>query len=59
ADHYVMGAKIAGVLGPALAVRQLCLSGQVAEALAGADHILIAARPDESAMIELLPSELG
>jgi hypothetical protein len=54
-----MGAKIAGVLGPALAVRQLCLSGQVAEALAGADHILIAARPDESAMIELLPSELG
>jgi uroporphyrinogen-III synthase len=54
AENYVAGAKSAGVVGPALAVRHLCLSAQVAEPLAGASHILIAARADEATLIELL-----
>ena len=59
AENYVAGAKSAGVVGPALAVRHLCLSAQVAEPLAGAGHIMIAARPDEAALIELLPAREG
>ena len=59
AENYVAGAKSAGVVGPALAVRHLCLSAQVAEPLAGAGHIMIAARPDEAALIELLPAGPG
>jgi len=54
ADNYVAGAKVAGVAGPAFAVRHLCLSAQVAEPLAGAGRIAIAARPDEAALIGLL-----
>jgi uroporphyrinogen-III synthase len=54
AENYVAGAKSAGVIGPALAVRHLCLSAQVAEPLVGARHIMIAGRPDEAALIELL-----
>jgi uroporphyrinogen-III synthase len=54
AENYVAGAKSAGVVGQALAVRHFCLSAQVAEPLAGATHIMIAARPDESTLIELL-----
>src|SRR5262249_38342581 len=34
AENYVAGAKSAGVVGPALAVRHFCLSAQVAEPLA-------------------------
>ena len=59
AENYVAGAKSAGVVGPALAVRHLCLSAQVAEPLAGASHITVAARPDEAALIELLPAGQG
>ena len=54
ADSYVAGAKMAGVVAPALAVRHLCLSSQVAEPLADASRIDIASRPDEAALIELL-----
>jgi uroporphyrinogen-III synthase len=54
ADSYVAGAKMAGVGAPALAVRHLCLSSQVAEPLAAAGRIDIASRPDEAALIELL-----
>ena len=54
ADNYVAGAKKAGIARSALAVRHLCLSAQVAEPLAGANRIAIAARPDEAALIELL-----
>jgi len=54
ADTYVAGAKIAGIAGPALAVRHLCLSAQVAEPLAGASCVAIAARPNEAALIALL-----
>lgn len=54
ADNYVAGAKKAGVTRAAMAVRHICLSAQVAEALTGAGHIAVAARPDEAALIELL-----
>ncbi|HEY6024510.1 MAG TPA: uroporphyrinogen-III synthase [Pseudolabrys sp.] len=54
AENYVAGARQAGISGPALAVRHLCLSKQVAEPLAGASRVAIAARPDEAALIELL-----
>lgn len=54
AENYVAGAKRAGIVGPALAVRHLCLSAQVAEPLAGASCIAVAAHPDEAALIELL-----
>ena len=59
AENYVAGAKRAGIVGPALAVRHLCLSAQVAEPLTGASHIMIAARPDEATLIELLPMGPG
>jgi uroporphyrinogen-III synthase len=56
ADNYVAGAGAAGIAAAALAVRQLCLSAQIAEPLraAGAGRIAIAARPDEAALLELL-----
>jgi|SRR5690242_1494747 len=54
ADNYLAGAKAAGITGPALAVRHLCLSPQIAEAFAGARHVAVAKRPDEAVLIELL-----
>lgn len=54
AENYVSGARQAGIAGPAQAVRHLCLSAQVAEPLAGASRVAIAARPDEAALIGLL-----
>jgi len=54
ADSYLAGATQAGIAGPAMAVCQICLSAQVAESLAGASRIVIAVRPDEAAMVELL-----
>jgi uroporphyrinogen-III synthase len=54
ADSYIAGAKTADIAGPALAVRHLCLSPQIADAFAGARHVAIAKRPDEAALIELL-----
>jgi uroporphyrinogen-III synthase len=51
ADNYVAGAKKADVARAALAVRHFCLSAQVAEPLAGAGHIVVAARPDEAALL--------
>jgi uroporphyrinogen-III synthase len=54
ADNYVAGAKKAGIAGPALAVRHLCLSAQVAEPLTDAAKVAVAPRPDEEALIELL-----
>ncbi len=59
AENYMVGAKKAGIAGPALAVRHLCLSAQVAEPLAGASRIVIAARPDEAALVELLQAQQG
>jgi len=57
AENYVAGAKRAGIVGPALAVRHLCLSAQVAEPLAGASCIAVAVHPDEAALIELLQAQ--
>ena len=54
AESYVAGANTAGVAQAALSVRHFCLSAQVAEPLAGADRIAIAARPEEAALIALL-----
>jgi uroporphyrinogen-III synthase len=59
AENYVAGAKRAAIVGPALAVRHLCLSAQVAEPLAGASCIAVAAHPDEAALIELLQAQQG
>jgi uroporphyrinogen-III synthase len=56
AESYIAGASAVGVAEPALAVRHLCLSAQIADPLdaAGARRITVAKRPDEAAMIELL-----
>jgi len=56
AHAYVTGAREAGETEAALGVRHYCLSAQVAEPLAGAGAktVLIAGRPEESALIELL-----
>jgi uroporphyrinogen-III synthase len=56
AENYLAGAKQAGVFAPALLVRHLCLSTQVAKPLAdaGATNVAIATRPNEAALMELL-----
>ena len=54
ADNYIAGARQAGIAKEALAVRQVCLSAQIADSLAGAGHIAIAKRPDEAALIAAL-----
>lgn len=57
AENYVAGAREAGVSEQAVAVRHYCLSDQVAAPLiaAGAKRVAIAPRPEEAALIELLP----
>ena len=57
AENYLAGAALAGVTEPALEVRHICLSTQIAEPLssAGAGRIAIAPRPDEAALIASLP----
>jgi uroporphyrinogen-III synthase len=57
AENYVAGARAAGVAEPAMDVRHYCLSAQVAEPLvqAGATRVAVAPRPEEAALIELLP----
>jgi uroporphyrinogen-III synthase len=57
AENYLAGARAAGIVKQALAPRQLCLSPQVAEplSLAGAETVVIARRPDETTLLELLP----
>ncbi len=61
AENFVAGAEAAGVTGPALAVRHYCLSEQVAAPLrhAGATRVAVAPRPEEAALIELLPLSPG
>jgi uroporphyrinogen-III synthase len=56
AENYLAGARGAGILAPALAPRQLCLSEQVAEPLRGlgAPHVAAAAQPDEPSLLNLL-----
>jgi len=57
AENYVAGAREAGVVPSALAVRHYCLSQQVAEPLAaaGAKRVIVSPHPDETSLIELLP----
>lgn len=57
ADNFVIGAKSAGLAAKALALKQLCLSAQVAAplTLAGAENVVIARRPDEASLLALLP----
>ena len=57
AENFVAAAKAAGLSAQALAPRQFCLSQQVAEPLraANAHDIAIAGRPDEAALLKLLP----
>jgi uroporphyrinogen-III synthase len=58
AENFLIGARTAGLAAPALALRHLCLSGEVAQPLmaASAPNILVARRPDEASLIALLPS---
>jgi uroporphyrinogen-III synthase len=58
ADNFVIGAKAASLAASALALKQLCLSAQVAEPLrlAGAQDVVIARRPDEASLLALLSS---
>lgn len=57
AELFVEGARASGVAGPAKDVQHLCLSAQVAEPLAGASRVAIAARPEEGALIALLRAQ--
>lgn len=61
AENYVTGARAAGVAEQAMDVRHYCLSAQVAAPLqaAGAKRITVAPRPEETALIELLPRSPG
>ena len=56
ADNYLAGARQAGIVEQAVAVRQVCLSKQIADGLAGAGacNIAIAKQPDEAALIAAL-----
>ncbi len=61
AENYVAGARAAGVAEQALDVRHYCLSAQVAVPLAavGAKRVMVAPRPEEAALIELVPLSPG
>ncbi|MBS0247155.1 MAG: uroporphyrinogen-III synthase [Proteobacteria bacterium] len=56
AAQYVTGAQAAGIAEPALGLRHVCLSAQIAEPLrdAGGRRIDVAKRPDESAMMAII-----
>jgi uroporphyrinogen-III synthase len=61
AENYLAGARARGVAEQAIAVRHYCLSAQVAEPLqaAGAKRVVVAPRPEEAALIELVPLSPG
>lgn len=61
AENYIAGARQADIIEQALRVRHFCLSRQIGEPLsrAGAGSIAVAKRPDEAALIELLPPVQG
>ncbi len=61
AENYLAAARAAGIAAEALAVRHYCLSAQVAEPLegAGVKRVAVAPRPQEAALIELLPLSPG
>ena len=61
AENYIAGARQAGIIEQALAVRHICLARPIAEPLsgAGAGSIAVAKRPDEAALIGLLEPAQG
>jgi uroporphyrinogen-III synthase len=61
AENYIAGARQAGAIEPALGVRHYCLSRPIAEPLsgAGAGSIVVAKRPDETALIAALEAGQG
>ncbi len=61
AENYVAGARAADIAEQALAVQHFCLAAQVAVPLnaAGAQRVAVAPRPEEAALIELLPRSPG
>ena len=61
AENYIAGARQAGIIEQAVAVRHLCLARPIAEPLtgAGAGSIGVAKRPDEAALIGLLEAAQG
>ena len=61
AENYIAGARQAGIIEQALAVRHFCLARPIAEPLsdAGAGSIAVAKRPDEAALIGLLEPGKG
>jgi uroporphyrinogen-III synthase len=54
AEAYRACAEAADLIDKALALRQFCLSSRVAGPLAGAKNIRIAARPDETKLLDLV-----
>jgi uroporphyrinogen-III synthase len=61
AENYIAGARQAGIIELALAVRHFCLSRPIVEPLsgAGAGSIAVAKRPDEAALIASLEPAQG
>ena len=61
AEAYLDCAASAGIRDRALDPRHFCLSGEVAEPLlaAGAARVRVAARPDETSLLDLLPPPLA
>jgi uroporphyrinogen-III synthase len=57
AETFLACSRQSGLLDPALVPTHYCLSAQVAEPLAaaGARHVAVAPRPEESALIGLIP----
>ena len=60
-ENYIAGARQAGIIEQALAVRHFCLARPIAEPLsgAGAGSIAVAKRPDEAALLGLLEPAKG
>jgi uroporphyrinogen-III synthase len=56
AEAFLAAAAVAGIAVAALKTRHYCLSAEVAEPLraAGVDRVLVAARPDEPALFDLV-----
>jgi len=61
AENFIAGARQAGIIKQALAVRHYCLARPIAESLsgAGAGNIAVSKRPDEAALVELLEPAQG
>lgn len=61
AENFIAGARQAGIIKHALAVRHYCLARPIAEPLsgAGAGNIAVSKRPDEAGLVELLEPPQG